>query len=189
MQIVVGLGNPGKQYAGTKHNIGFWVVDNLATRLLEVHFRFKWQADVAECYLGTTRLLLVKPQTYMNLSGEAVAQVVNFYKANPAQDLIVVYDDMDFPVGNIKLRQQGSAGGHNGLKSIIARVGTEQFARVRVGIGRPLAGRAPMEHVLSPFPAEQRTVVQGAVGKAVEAIEFALEQGFAMAMNRFNGNS
>ncbi len=189
MNIVIGLGNPGNQYAETKHNVGFWVVDNLASRFVDVRFRFKWQADVAECRIGDTTVLLVKPQTYMNLSGEAVVQVVNFYKAIPQQDLLVVYDDMDFPVGNIKLRQQGSAGGHNGLKSIVARLGTEQFARVRVGIGRPLPGRSPMEHVLSPFSAEEHALMQGAVRTTADAIVFALEHGFAMAMNRFNGNS
>ncbi|MCL6517700.1 aminoacyl-tRNA hydrolase [Alicyclobacillus sp.] len=187
MKVIVGLGNPGAMYDRTRHNVGFWVVDELCRRFGVTSHRVKWRAQVADTVAGGEKVLLVKPQTYMNLSGESVREVMDFHRElDPGRDLIVVYDDMDLPPGHIRLREQGSAGGHNGVKSIIQHLGGERFARVRVGIGRPADGRAVVDHVLSPFSPGELESVQGAVTRAADAIEYALAHGFAAAMNRYN---
>jgi PTH1 family peptidyl-tRNA hydrolase len=187
MKVVVGLGNPGETYARTRHNIGFWVIDALAERLGVRCDREKWKSLVAEARVGQEKVWLVKPQTYMNLSGEAVRELVQFYgQLNPAEDLILAYDDMDFPLGTLRLRQKGSAGGHNGVKSVIQCLGTEVFPRVRLGIGRPKPGHDVIQHVLSPFDADELDQAQEMARRAAEAIEFALTHSFTLAMNRFN---
>lgn len=188
MKIVAGLGNPGAKYVETKHNVGFWVVDELAERLSAGFREERFKALVAETRIGGERVLLVKPLTFMNLSGDALAEVVHYFKeVHVAEDIIVIYDDMDFSPGVIKLRETGSAGGHNGVKSVIARLGTDTFPRVRVGIGRPLPGRTVIDHVLSPFLPDVRPLVRDASSLAAEAVLYALEQDFSSAMNRFNG--
>lgn len=187
MKLVVGLGNPGSQYEKTKHNAGFWVIDELAARLHAPCTKNKWQALVGECRVGTEKVLLVKPQTFMNLSGESLRALIDFYgDLNPESDILLVYDDMDFPAGLFKLREKGSAGGHNGVKSVIAHLGTEQFPRVRVGIGRPVGRMSVIDYVLTPFPKQESDLVQQAVQGASDAIVFALEHSFSLAMNRFN---
>lgn len=187
MKIVVGLGNPGEKYVETKHNVGFWVVDELVDRLSLSFGQEKWKALVAEGRLGNERIVVLKPVTFMNLSGDSLAEVVHFFKeVDVTTDVFVVYDDMDFPPGVIKLRETGSAGGHNGVKSVISRLGTSQFPRIRVGIGRPLPERTVIDHVLTPFTPETRVRVEQAAKLAADAIVVAVEQGFSVAMNRFN---
>ncbi len=185
MKLVVGLGNPGSKYAGTRHNVGFMVVDRLARRNgIEIT---KKQCN-ALSGLGTIaghRVCLAKPQTFMNLSGEAVSCLARFYKVAP-RDLLVIYDERDLPVGRIRLREKGSAGGHRGLQSIIGMLGTSDIPRLRIGIGRPEAIDA-VEHVLGSFSAEERPLMEEALNRAAEAVEAVLAEGMDAAMNRYNG--
>lgn len=182
-RLIVGLGNPGRDYAETRHNVGFMVLDRLAAGAKAV-FRTetKWQAEVAT--LGD--VWLCKPQTYMNLSGESVGALGHFYKIEPAR-VLVVFDDMALPLGRLRLRESGSAGGHNGLSSIIEHLGTNAIPRLRVGIGAPRPGDAT-GHVLGRFSPAERPALDEAIARAAEAVEFAQSQGFPAAMNRFNQN-
>jgi PTH1 family peptidyl-tRNA hydrolase len=191
-KLVVGLGNPGREYEGTRHNIGFAVLDRLAEKL-DCSFRRKWRfsAQVAEAAAGDAgKVMLAKPGTYMNRSGSAVNPLLSWLKIGPAQ-LLVVVDDADLPLGQIRLRASGGSGGHNGLRSIIETLGgNEEFARLRVGIGRtaPL-GTDITGHVLGRFAAQERDAMEQAVATAVEAIESCLRDGLTDAMNRFNRKS
>jgi PTH1 family peptidyl-tRNA hydrolase len=186
MKLIVGLGNPGDLYAETRHNVGFWTVDRLAKAVGCDCRRQKWRSYVGECQIGGESVILCKPQTYMNASGEAVRQILDAYpELNVQEDLIVVYDDLDFAPGQIKLRLKGSAGGHNGVKSVIQHVGGEQFARIRIGIGRPSDGDL-ISYVLGRFPPADREKVDQAVDAAVAALQYAIEDSFEQAMNRFN---
>ena len=185
MKVIAGLGNPGKEYEKTKHNVGFRLVDALASDLGVTDWRDKFEAKVAETRIGTEKVLLVKPQTYMNESGRAIGPLLSWYKLG-AEDLIVAHDDMDIPVGTIRLRHKGSAGGHNGIKSILAHVGDEHFARVRIGIGRPHAGWTVVNHVLAPFAAEEDERVNEAVKYLVPAVKCMITDGVDVAMNRYN---
>jgi PTH1 family peptidyl-tRNA hydrolase len=182
-KLVVGLGNPGKEYAGTRHNIGFDVVDRLASkRECSLRRRWKFAAEVGEAG-GVT---LVKPQTFMNRSGLSVAAVVKWLKLTP-QDLLVVVDDADLPLGQLRLRPSGGSGGHNGLRSIIEALGSEEFARLRIGIGRREPFGADItDHVLGRFGAAERTAVREVTDEAVAAIECCLKEGLTAAMNQFN---
>lgn len=181
IKIIVGLGNPGREYAETRHNVGFMVLDRLASRLGAV-----WKADKArkaELAAGPG-VLLVKPQTYMNASGESVGPLMRYFKFTPGQ-VFVVYDDISFPVGAMRLRAGGSAGGHNGMKSLIAHLGTEKFPRLRIGIGVP--GQKDMiGHVLGKFSPEERPLLEETLAKAEEAAFVTLKEGFQAAANRFN---
>ena len=188
-KLVVGLGNPGKDYAGTRHNIGFAVLDRLAGKL-DCSFRKKWRfsAEVAEAAAGDAgKVVLAKPQTYMNRSGSAVNALLKWSKIEPAQ-LLVVVDDADLPLGQIRLRASGGSGGHNGLRSIIEALGgNEEFARLRVGIGRSAPVGADITgHVLGKFAAQERELAEQAAATAVEAIECCLREGLTEAMNQFN---
>ncbi|HTS17155.1 MAG TPA: aminoacyl-tRNA hydrolase [Verrucomicrobiae bacterium] len=188
-RLVVGLGNPGPEYDGTRHNVGFAVLDGLAEKL-GCSFRNKWRfsAEVAEAAAGEAgKVTLAKPRTFMNHSGSAVQALLAWLKIEPGQ-LVVVVDDADLPLGQIRLRSSGGSGGHNGLRSIIEALGGEEgFARLRVGIGRtaPL-GTDITNHVLGRFATAERTVADEAVATAVEAMECSLREGWAEAMNRFN---
>ncbi len=184
MKVIVGLGNPGAQYASTRHNVGFMVVDHLAQRYGIAVTRRLCNATTATLTIAGGKVCLAKPQTYMNLSGDAVGCLLRYYKLTPA-DLLVVYDDRDLPVGRIRLRERGGAGGHRGMESIIGALGTDSFARLRIGIGRPLEMDA-VNHVLSTFSAEERPVIEEAVDRAADAIEAAVTDGMAAAMNRYN---
>lgn len=184
MKIIVGLGNPGTEYHETRHNAGFMVVDELARRWELNNWRSKHQALLAE-YRGAESVLLVKPQTYMNLSGNAVGEVVRWYKVKP-EDVIVVYDDMDLPVGKIRLRIKGSSGGHRGIESLLTHWGQDDFIRVRIGIGRPPAGWEVVNYVLGRFSTEEAVMVNDAVKKAADAVESMIADGVNRAMNRFN---
>lgn len=184
-RLIVGLGNPGNSYQDTRHNIGFMVMDVLATRLgTAFQVEKRWESHVAKFGGG----FLVKPQTYMNLSGRAVGSVGRFYKITP-QETLVVFDDVDLPLGRLRLRASGSAAGHNGLKSLISTLGTDQFPRVKVGIGadsgRP-AGDRLVGHVLGKFSEEEKAAVAQAVDRAADAVMGALKSGLGAAMNFFN---
>lgn len=180
-KVVVGLGNPGPEYVGTRHNIGFAVVDALAGKLnCSLRSRTKFSAEVGEAG-GVT---LLKPVTFMNQSGVAVGALVHWLKLAPV-DVLVVVDDADLPLGQLRLRLAGGSGGHNGLKSVIEILGSEEFRRLRVGIGR--IGQVGLtNHVLGRFAAVERKEVDAAVADAVAAIECCLREGFAVAMNQFN---
>jgi peptidyl-tRNA hydrolase, PTH1 family len=185
-RIIIGLGNPGRNYANTRHNLGFMVVDELARRGGESTARKRFRSEMVESRFPTGKTILVKPQTYMNESGHAVREVLNWYRADPEQLLIVV-DDLDLPFGQLRLRPSGSAGGHNGLKSIIEQTGTREFPRLRVGIGRgPNQAKA---HVLSHFaPTEQQSLLK-LIDAAADATELWMREGIITAMNEINGRA
>ncbi|MDO5470771.1 MAG: aminoacyl-tRNA hydrolase [Akkermansia sp.] len=181
VKIIVGLGNPGREYAETRHNVGFMVLDLLAR-----HFGSEWKLDKArkaELAAGPG-VLLVKPQTYMNASGESVGPLMRYYKWEPEQ-VIVVYDDISFPVGAMRLRAGGSAGGHNGMKSLIAHLGTEKFPRLRVGISAP-GSKQMVSHVLGKFAPDEKPLLQDALARAAAATLMTLSHGFDAAANQFN---
>lgn len=185
MKWIVGLGNPGKTYEHTRHNIGFMVVDQLAERWRIDVRQEKCRALIGETRINGQKVCLLKPQTYMNLSGESMRAFADFYKAD-LEDMLLIYDDLDTPFGQIRLRYQGSAGGHNGLKSIIAHFGTQNFKRIRVGIDRPQAGRNIADYVLSPFAKSDTETLHMTVDRAADAAEAWLEQPFAKVMATFN---
>jgi len=188
MHLIVGLGNPGPQYADNRHNVGFMVVEELARRGRAGAPREKFGAELLEATIGGARLLLCKPQEYMNVSGQAVARVAAFWKIGLAET-IVVHDELDVPFDRMKLGAGGGPGGHNGLKSIISALGDPGFARVRVGIGRPAPGRDPADYVLSDFSRAEAAVLPDVVGRAADAVEAIVKNGLAAAMNRFNGKA
>ncbi len=183
--MIAGLGNPGTEYAATKHNVGFMLADALAERLGASSWRTKQDALVAEARLGTEKILLVKPLTYMNESGRAVGPLLSWYKLGP-EDLVVIHDDMDIPVGTVRIRKKGSAGGHNGMKSVIYHVGDENFIRVRIGIGHPREHQDVIRHVLSPFSAEDAQKIREAIEYLLPAMECIVRDGVDLAMNRYN---
>ena len=184
-RVVVGLGNPGSKYAGTRHNLGIRCVDRLASAWgIDVSRRrrlFTWGEGDA----GGASVALVKPRTYVNESGKAVTAVLASLRARPG-DLIVVYDDLDLPAGRIRLRARGGAGGHNGMKSIIAAIGAQDFVRLRIGIGRPAADSDEIEHVLGRPSDDERRTIDEAVDRAAQAVAAVVEDGIDAAMNRFN---
>lgn len=182
--LFVGLGNPGAKYALTRHNAGFMVIDLLSQRWPGVSFHNKFQSECALTDFKGSRVILLKPQTYMNLSGKAVLEAAQFYKV-PLEQMIVLTDDLDTPVGQLRLRQKGSDGGHNGLGSIIETLGTEEFPRVRLGIGR--SATAPSdEHVLGRISKQEEEIYLDMVNRAADAVECILQDGFQKAMNHFN---
>lgn len=185
MKLIVGLGNPGAEYSATRHNVGFLAVEELAKRWQADSWRQKHDALCAEYRGGAEPVLLVKPQTYMNLSGVAVGALVRWYKLQ-ADDVIVIYDDLDLPVGKLRLRPQGGSGGHKGIESILVHLGSESFARIRIGIGRPPAGWETANYVLGRFSPEETSLMAETIGKAAEAAEYILKQGITKAMNLYS---
>lgn len=185
MKMIVGLGNPGREYAESKHNVGWMFVDALAERLGVREWRSREKGMVAEAFIGGEKVLLVKPLTYMNNSGQCVGPLMRWYKLEP-EEVIAVHDDMDIPPGTIRIRKKGSAGGHNGIKSLIAHMGSENFARVRIGVGRPLPGWQVVDHVLASFPAEDRPKIREAIEYLLPAVECLVKEGADMAMNKYN---
>ncbi len=184
-KLIVGLGNPGKRYARTRHNVGFMVVDELARRLGSRGWREERLASTSEASFGAILLYIVKPQTFMNLSGQAVIRCASRIGAKP-EHILVVSDDLDLPFGRLRLRPGGSTGGHNGLRSVAAELQTEGFPRLRVGIGRPDEGD-PIDYVLAPFSSSEVTELPRLCAAAVDMITVAVEAGLLVAMNRFNG--
>ena len=184
IKLIVGLGNPGARYAHSRHNAGFLIADRFA-RAHELDFaRKRFNAQIAEGAVAGQRVMVAKPQTFMNSSGEAVGKLYAFYKIAP-HDLLVIYDDLDLPLGKLRLRADGSSGGHHGMESIIARIGTSDFPRLRIGIGRPNPD-ADIDHVLGNFDPEERDIMNETFTRAADAIDMWLKDGIDKAMNRFN---
>lgn len=184
MKLIVGLGNPGAEYAGTRHNVGFEVIDALAKRHGVAVTRRNFKAVYGEGVIGNEKILLARPMTFMNLSGEAVGAIAHFYKIETA-DILIVLDDMALPVGRLRLRFKGSAGGQNGLDNVIRHLNTQEVPRIRIGVG----GAPPGDmrgHVLSRFRKEELPIIQEAYELAADAVECAVKEGFDIAMNRFN---
>ncbi|MDN6639883.1 MAG: aminoacyl-tRNA hydrolase [Tetragenococcus sp.] len=186
MKMIVGLGNPGKKYEKTKHNIGFMTVERLAKEHGAAFKKNPFAAEVADFFVNGEKILLVKPQTYMNDSGRAVGPLMTYFGIYK-EELVVIHDDLDLNVGKIRLRKKGSAGGHNGMKSIISHLGTNEFARLKIGIGHPLTHTTVISHVLQPFSKEERSVMDDSMDKAKEAMDYFIETNdFVQTMNRFN---
>lgn len=183
--MIVGLGNPGPKYAGTRHNLGFMVVNELARRWDMAFDKKKFHSRFAAGAFQGRKVAMLKPSTFMNRSGQAVVDATNFYKLSPA-DVVIVLDDMALPVGRIRLRQQGSPGGHNGLTDVIDRLGTDRIPRLRLGIGSPPPGIDGVDFVLTRFAADEQPVVQAAIARAADAIELALTKNFHRAMDEYN---
>lgn len=186
MKLIIGLGNPGKQYEHTRHNIGFDVIDALADKWGTPLNQMKFNGMYATVHRPEGKVMLVKPLTYMNLSGECVRPIMDYFDIE-IEDIIVIYDDLDLEIGKLRLRQKGSAGGHNGIKSLIQHLGTQEFNRIRVGISRPPAAMKVADYVLSKFSKEEQAVVDEAVKKSCDAVEAALSKKFLDVMNTFNG--
>jgi PTH1 family peptidyl-tRNA hydrolase len=184
MRLVVGLGNPGAEYVGTRHNVGFEVIELLARRHGISVSKRDFKAVLGDGVINGDRVILARPMTFMNLSGESVAALARYYKIEPDQ-IIVISDDVALPTGQLRLRFQGSAGGHNGLANIIEHMNTSDIPRIRIGVGAPRPGRM-RGHVLSRFPAEEAALIEEAYIRAADAVECAIGEGFVMAMNRFN---
>ncbi len=186
MFIIVGLGNPTLQYAGTRHNAGFDVIDVLADKYnISVDSR-KNRAFAGAGMIKGQKVILVKPQTYMNLSGESVRGFVDYYKVTREDELLVVYDDVSLDMGQLRIRKKGSAGGHNGIKNIIANLGTEVFPRIKIGVGEKPKGYDLADYVLGHFSKAEKAVMDEGYQKAVSAIETILDDGIEAAMNMYN---
>ncbi|WP_294581681.1 aminoacyl-tRNA hydrolase [uncultured Thomasclavelia sp.] len=184
MKLIVGLGNPGKEYDKTRHNTGFMVIDNLAKKLNVSIDQKKFKALYVKCKYHGEDVILLKPQTFMNLSGEAVIAAMNFYKID-IDDILVIYDDLDMPVGKLRLRKSGSAGGHNGIKNIISHLSSQDFKRIRVGIDRHPYMKV-VDYVLSKFTEEEDAAINEGIEKATAAILDYLDHDFDYAMNHYN---
>ncbi len=186
MYVILGIGNPGKQYENTKHNIGFISLDFLAASLGIQMNKIKHKAIIGEGKIGTEKVLLVKPQTFVNLSGESAAEILKFYKI-PPENLIVIYDDVNLDAGRIRIRPKGSDGGHNGIKSILYHVKSDAFPRIRLGVGKKPEGYDLAAWVLSKFTKEETSVLSKAVDLVPDMVREIIENGAGSAMNRFNG--
>ena len=186
MKLIFGLGNPGKKYEKTKHNVGFDALDKIAASMGLSFNQTKFKSLYTEGRVGTEKVVLIKPQTYMNLSGEAIQPWLDFYKLSE-EDMVVIYDDMDLSTGDIRLRLQGGSGGHKGMESTIQQLGTKNFNRIRVGVGRPYPGQTVISHVLSAFPKEEEENIEFALRDIQEAIEYwAKGNSFQETMNQYN---
>lgn len=186
MKLVAGLGNPGAEYDDTRHNAGWWMVDRLAYDWGLGPFAREGRALLTSGQVRGQAVLLAKPTTYMNRSGSALLPLLDRGDVEPSRDLLVVVDDAALDVGRVRLRPRGSAGGHNGLASVTAALGTEEYARLRIGVGRPPPGQSLVEWVLSPMPAEDQEVVVGLLPGLTQGVEVWLEEGVEIAMNRVN---
>lgn len=185
MYLIVGLGNPEEEYKRTRHNMGFDVVNEIASRYMVSLERKKFDAIYGEAIIEGQKVMLMKPQTYMNLSGVAVKQFVDFYKV-PVEQVIVIYDDMDIEKGTMKIRKKGGAGSHNGMKSVISQIGSEGFPRIRIGIGAPLHPHDRINYVLEKLSKEEYTILEQGIQKASMAIIDMLKSGIDHAMNQYN---
>lgn len=186
MYIIVGLGNPEQKYAGTRHNIGFSAITALCDAYnISLDLR-KHKALCGRGYIEGQKVLLAEPQTYMNLSGESIRELVEYYKIDPESELIVIYDDINLAPGRLRIREKGSAGGHNGIKNIIAHLGTQNFNRIRIGVGEKPKGWDLADYVLGRFNREEEPVIREALKNVVEACELMITENTAAAMNKFN---
>lgn len=186
MFIIAGLGNPGRQYEGTRHNIGWQVIDELADKYNIRVMESKFKGLIGKGIINGEKVILLKPLTYMNLSGESVGEAVNFFKIDETKELIVVADDISLDVGHIRMRKKGSAGGHNGLKNIIAHLGHEEFIRIKMGVGDKPAGYDLADYVLGHFSKEEEKIIAESKKTAVLAIETIMSDGIDKAMNLYN---
>lgn len=184
MKLVVGLGNPGKIYRDTRHNLGYKVVEELSKRFNTDFRKRKFKAKIAEFEMEEEKIYLVKPLTFMNLSGEVVKEVLKYLKAE-VKDLLVISDDINLPLGKIRIRQKGTSGGHKGIQSIIENIG-DKFARLRIGTGKPLEEESYTEFVLGKFKKEEREIINQAMKKAADAVEVYLKKGITSSMNKYN---
>ena len=187
MHLIVGLGNPTKQYEGTRHNVGFETIDRIAAENQIRVEEKKHKALYGSGYIEGEKVILAKPQTFMNLSGESVRELSDYYKI-PAENIIVIYDDISLDVGQLRIRKKGSAGGHNGIKNIIAHLGTQEFPRIKVGVGDKPPRMDLADYVLSRFSKEDREKMEQAFKDAAEAVEVMIAEGPDAAMNQFNGH-
>lgn len=187
MFLVAGLGNPGEKYHLTRHNIGFFFLDYLADKLRVNFSATKWQADVAKAMFGTEQVLLLKPQTFMNLSGNAVAGAAVFYKI-PPEKIIVIHDDLDMPLGRVKVVVNRGTGGHNGIRSIVSLLGSKDFIRVKAGIGRPVEAIPIERYVLTKMTDSEIACVQGMMDIVFESVRIIIRDGAGLAMNRINSS-
>jgi peptidyl-tRNA hydrolase, PTH1 family len=186
-QLIVGLGNPGSKYAQTRHNVGFDVIDHLAKRWqITLSDQKRFQGIAGEGLTGQQKIRLLKPQTFMNLSGQSVRAVLDWYKLDPTA-VLVIYDDLDLPLGKLRMRLAGSAGGHNGMKSIISHLGTPAFPRLRLGIGK--SQDETIGHVLGKFAATEAPIVREVLELSSDAVQLALRQGIEKSMSLYNGRS
>lgn len=185
MFLIVGLGNPEPEYSRTRHNMGFSVVNKLAEKYNIEIDKTGFEAEYGIGNIKNKKIILFKPQTFMNLSGEAIYQIVRFYKI-PIKDMLIIYDDIDIDVGKIRIKKNGSSGGHNGIKSIIDNLNTDDFKRIRIGIGKPKPGEDLIEHVIRKVTNEEYKKLQIGVEKGVQAVGDILENGIEKAMNDFN---
>lgn len=186
MYIIAGLGNPDRKYQNTRHNIGFEVIDAIAGKNQITVGERKHKAIIGKGYVSGQKVVLVKPQTYMNLSGESIRQVIDFYKADEKSELIVIADDVSLEPGQIRIRKKGSAGGHNGLKNIILHLGHDEFCRVKMGVGEKPDGYDLADYVLGHFSDKEREVMDESIARAAEAVEMMIADGADAAMNQFN---
>ena len=186
MFLIVGLGNPGRQYEHTRHNAGFDVMDALAEKYNISISESGHKALFGKGMIGGQKVILAKPQTFMNLSGESVAELLHYYKIDPEEELLVIFDDISLAPGNIRIRKKGSAGGHNGIKNIIAHLGTQEFPRIKVGVGAKPPKMDLADYVLSRFGAEEQKVMDEAFGEAAEAAVMMMTTGAERAMNHYN---
>jgi len=185
MHIIIGLGNPTREYQGTRHNIGFDVITRIAE---DYHISLDFKKHKAICgkgYIEGEKVILAQPQTYMNLSGESVRELMDFYKVTP-EEIIIIYDDISLDVGQLRLRNKGSAGGHNGIKSILNHIGTQEFPRIKVGVGDKPKGWDLADYVLSSFSKEDQPIIHDTIKKSSEAVESILKDGMEAAMNIYN---
>lgn len=185
MKMIIGLGNPGKQYEMTRHNVGFHVIDELAKQMDAPAMQLKFNGAYTIIHRPEGKVLLVKPLTYMNLSGECVAPLMDYYDIHP-DEIVVIYDDLDLAPGKLRLRQKGSAGGHNGMKSLIVHLGTDTFNRIRIGVGRPTGGMKVSDYVLSSFSKEEQPLLDEMVKKSASACLDWLKSPFLDVMNHYN---
>ena len=185
MWIICGLGNPGAQYERTRHNAGFLTIDEMVSRFHLPRARKRFQAEVTEGLVAGEEVLLIKPQTFMNLSGQSLGEAIRFYKVDLAQ-VLVIHDEVDLPFGKVRLKLGGGLAGHNGLKSVVAHLGTQDFGRVRFGVGKSPHGGELVHWVLAPFGSDEREQLPALVSRAVDAVEMSLRDGLTRAMNRFN---
>lgn len=186
MYLVAGLGNPGKKYRDTKHNVGFDVINLLSERLNVKVEKIKHQSLYGEVIINGEKVIIVKPQTYMNNSGISVRGFADFYKI-PLENIIIIYDDIDIPIGNIRIRKKGSAGSHNGMKSIIYHLKDDNFPRIRIGIGKPSGEKDLINHVLGGFSKENRELVDETILRASKAVEEIIYSDLEKSMNMYNG--
>lgn len=185
MKLIVGLGNPGKQYENTRHNIGFMVLDELAKSWNVSFDKTKFNAEYAIAYHGGIKYLLIKPTTYMNLSGEAVGKFYDYFEID-IEDILVIYDDLDTKTANFKLKSKGSSGGHNGIKSIISHLGTEKFNRLKIGIDRPTPPMKVVDYVLGRFSKDEMSEIEKIYSKSINCIEDFSKMSFVDLMNKYN---